>query len=86
MVDEIRVRAPVGIRTVHGQALGRRGTVRHPHDPGVHQREELPRAQRGRTGDQAMDPAADVGVEVKVGVERQPALLDHRAHLVAEDP
>src|SRR5581483_8809589 len=33
-----------------------------------------------------MDPAADVGVEVEVGVERKASLLDHGAHLVSEDP
>src|SRR5690349_11602304 len=32
-----------------------------------------------------MDPAADVAVEVEVGIERETTELDHRAHRVAED-
>ena len=33
-----------------------------------------------------MNPAADIRVEVEIGVERKSPLLHHRAHPVTEDP
>ena len=40
----------------------------------------------GRTGFEPVDPAPHVRLEVDVGLEGQPAELDDRAQLVAEDP
>ena len=45
------------------------GSVGDPQHAGVHQREELPGSQRGWARHQAVDPAANIGVEVEVGIE-----------------
>ena len=83
-VELIRVRAGSGCRR-RRRPQRRRRAVGDPQHAGVHQRQQLPGAQRRRPRDQAVDPAADVGVEVQVGVQRQAAVLHHRAHRVTED-
>ena len=53
---------------------------------GVEQGQQLLGAQRRRPGLEPVDPTPDVRLEVDVRLERQPAELDDRAQLVAQDP
>ena len=55
-------------------------------DSGVHERQQLLGTQRGRSGDEPVDAATDVLLEVDVRGVRDATELDRRPHRVAQNP
>ena len=80
-----RRRADDDPSVVRGGHLGVRSEG-NLHDARVEEAEELLGAQRRWAGFEPVDPAPHVGLEVDVGLEGESAVLDDRAHLVAQDP